>query len=72
MYHISPILDLILEKNILTIYAKILHQFAKFEDAHLYTPHGKRALGVTMLSNLSVSEQRKLKSSRHKSIKTYA
>ena len=44
----------------------------KFEDAHLHMPHGKSALGFTMLSNLSVSEQIKLKSSRHKSMKTHA
>ena len=44
----------------------------KFDDAHLHTPHGKRSLGVTMLSNLSVSEQAKLKVSGHKSMKAYA
>ena len=44
----------------------------KFTDAHLHKPHGKRALGVTMLSNSSVSEQTKLKVSRHKSMKTHA
>ena len=44
----------------------------KFEDPHLNTPHGKRALAVTMLSNSSVLEQTKLESSRRKSMKIHA
>ena len=43
----------------------------KCEDPHLHTPHDKRTLGVTMLSNSFVSEQTKLKSSMHKIMKTH-
>ena len=36
-----------------------------------HKPHGKRALGITMLSNSSVSEHVKLRSSRHSNLKTH-
>ena len=44
----------------------------KFEDPYLHMSHDKRALGVSMLSNLSVLKQTKLKSLRYKSMETHA
>ena len=43
-----------------------------FDNATQHKAHGKRALGITMLSNSSVSEQMKLKASRHSNLKTHA
>ena len=42
-----------------------------FENPMQHKPHGKRALGITMLSNSSVSEHVKLRSSRHSNLKTH-
>ena len=42
-----------------------------FQNALQHKAHGKRALGITMLSNSSVSEQMKLKASRHSSLKSH-
>ena len=59
-------------KNQFDVMCSTFATLCKFEDAAHHKPHGKHALGVTMLSNLSVSEQKKLKVSRHASMKNHA
>ena len=61
-----------IDKNAFNAMCKNFRIIYKFDDAQLHMPHGKRALDVIMLSNLSLSDQTKLKVSRHKSIRTYA
>ena len=43
-----------------------------FTNAKKHKAHGKRVLGIMMLSNASVSEQIKLKASRHSNLKSHA
>ena len=59
-------------KNQFDVMCSTFATLCKFKDAEHHKPHGKRTLGITMLSNLSVSEQTKLKVSRHASMKTHA
>ena len=42
-----------------------------FDNPRQHKAHGKRALGITMLSNSSVSEHVKMRSSRHSNLKTH-
>ena len=44
----------------------------KFQNAKQHKAHRKRVLGITMISNSSVSEQMKLKGSRHSNLKSHA
>ena len=46
--------------------------WCQFENPNQHKAHGKRALGITTLSNSSVSEQMKLRASRHSKLKTHA
>ena len=59
-------------QNRLAQMTPIIAKRCGFENVSKHKPHGKHAFGVTMLSNSSVSEQMKLKCSRHSSIKTHA
>ena len=43
----------------------------KFDNPELHKPHGKRALGITLLQNSSLSEQGKLKAARHSDMKSH-
>ena len=36
-----------------------------FEHPTLHNPHGKQKVGITMLSNLSISEETKTSASKH-------
>ena len=42
------------------------------ENESKHKAHGKRAFGIMMLSNSSVSKQTKLKASRHSNLKSHA
>ena len=59
-------------KNQFDVICSTFATLCKFTNAHLRKPHGKHTLGVTMLSNSSISEQTKVKVSRHASMKTHA
>ena len=54
--------------NRLAQMASIFADQCGFTNANKHEAHGKRALGVTMLSNSSVSEQTKLKAFRHSNL----
>ena len=58
--------------NRLAQMAPIFADQCGFTNANKHKAHGKRALGITMLSNSSVSEQMKLKASRHSNLKSQA
>ena len=44
----------------------------QFQNPHQHKAHGKRALGITMLFNSSVSEQMKFRALRHSNRKSHA
>ena len=55
--------------------AQMAPEFAarcQFQNPNLHKAHGKRALGIRMLSNSSVSELMKLRASRHSNLKSHA
>ena len=56
--------------NRLAQMAPIFADCCGFTNAKKYNAHGNQALNITMLSNLSVSVQMKLKASRHLNIKS--
>ena len=45
--------------------------WCRFENTKQHKAHRKHALGITMLSNSSVSEQIKLKALRHSNLKSH-
>ena len=46
-------------------------EICKFHNLSKHTAHWKQALGVTLLSNLSISEQTKLKASPHSNMSSH-
>ena len=52
--------------------APIFTECCGFKNPTIHKPHGKRVLGIKMLSNLSVSEQTKMRASRHSNLKVHA
>ena len=59
-------------KNKLSTYAPIFANQCGFNDPTRHKPHGKRALGITILSNSGTSEDLMLKVSRHVIVKMHA
>ena len=50
----------------------IFASWCGLDNQHLHKPLGKRALDITMLSNSTVSEDTKMRASRHANLKTHA
>ena len=59
-------------KNKLSIYAPIFANRCGFNDLACQKPHGKRAVGITMISNSSSQKKLNLKTSRHVNMKMHA
>ena len=60
-----------IRKNKLSMYAPIFANQCGFNDPTHHKPHGKKALGIIMLSNSGTSEDLKLKASRHTNMNTH-
>ena len=58
--------------NRLAQMAPIFADRCGFTNANKHKAHGKRALGIRVLSNSSVLEHMKLKASRHSNLKSHA
>ena len=64
--------DQLIGHNKLSIMAPTFATKCGFTNPTAHKAHGKCALGITMLSNSSVSEQMKLKAMQHSDLKTHS